>query len=292
MQQMKIRVEQKPGRVLAWRGVIMALTLSALLGACSLAQTAYNRSPTLAAWWVGRYVSLNDTQKQALNDALARLLAWHRQSELPQWETWLRGQAELAPNDADSAKVCQRAEALRPRALAWGEVAATEALPLLRSLSNDQMRELRQQVAKRQAEWEQEQGLSDLERWRKQRVETTTERAEMWYGDLNTAQQDWIAQRTDAQTGEAAEWTAQRRAKQSAFLAVVMTVRDPALPNEQAHNMLRAWWEQAIAWTPRAQQDTCDTWAGLHARADATQRAFFQAKLLSFADDARALQQP
>jgi hypothetical protein len=282
-------VGRRPAR---WRGVIIALTLGALLGACSLAQTAYNQSPTLASWWVGRYVTLSSEQQQALDGALTRLLAWHRQTELPQWEAWLRGQAELATAEADSTKVCQRAEALRPRALAWGQAAAAEALPLLRSLSNEQMRQLRQRVAQRQAEWEDEQGLTNPKLWREQRMQTTTERAELWYGELNEAQQAWIAQQTDAQTGEAAEWAAQRRAKQSAFLAVAMAVRDPAVPAEQAQRTLRAWWEQAIAWTPQAQQSSCNTWAGLHARASAAQREHLKNKLLSFAEDARALHAP
>ena len=50
----------------------------------------YNRLDTLAAWYVGNLVSLDDQQRSNLRAWLAQTLEWHRESELGRYAQFLR----------------------------------------------------------------------------------------------------------------------------------------------------------------------------------------------------------
>lgn len=54
--------------------------------ACSVSRLAYLNAPPLALWYVGGYVDMSDAQKAFFKERLAQAMAWHRQSELPEYQ--------------------------------------------------------------------------------------------------------------------------------------------------------------------------------------------------------------
>src|SRR5512138_3273993 len=66
-------------------------------GAAGCAKFMYNRLDTLAAWYIGDLVSLDDQQRSDLRAWLGQTLQWHRASELGRYATFLREfSAEIA----------------------------------------------------------------------------------------------------------------------------------------------------------------------------------------------------
>jgi hypothetical protein len=60
------------------------------VGATGCAKLVYNRLDSLAAWYVGSLVSLDDQQRSDLRVWLAQTLEWHRESELGRYAAFLR----------------------------------------------------------------------------------------------------------------------------------------------------------------------------------------------------------
>jgi hypothetical protein len=65
-----------------FRFIALIIAASWLAG-CSAIKLAYNQAPTLAYGWLDGYLDFNDQQSPQVRDALNRLFAWHRASELP-----------------------------------------------------------------------------------------------------------------------------------------------------------------------------------------------------------------
>ena len=75
-------------RLHAWRkiaGLVLAVGLVALLGACSSTTFVYNRLDGILPWYLDDYVELDSAQEEQLDNLLADFLAWHRQQELPRY---------------------------------------------------------------------------------------------------------------------------------------------------------------------------------------------------------------
>src|SRR3954464_512636 len=60
------------------------------VGAAGCAKLMYNRLDTLAAWYIGDLVSLDDQQRSDLRTWRGRTLRWHRASELGRYAAFLR----------------------------------------------------------------------------------------------------------------------------------------------------------------------------------------------------------
>src|SRR5262245_44545231 len=86
--------------------VLCVLLLVASATGC--AKLVYNRLDTLAAWYVGNLVSLDDRQSSDLRTWLAQTLQWHRESELGRYATFLRELSTEVAQPSDRAP-CHRA---------------------------------------------------------------------------------------------------------------------------------------------------------------------------------------
>src|SRR5215207_7755294 len=68
--------------------LLCVVLLAASAAGC--AKLVYNRLDTLAAWYVGNLVSLDEQQRSTLRTWLAQTLEWHRESELGRYARFLR----------------------------------------------------------------------------------------------------------------------------------------------------------------------------------------------------------
>ena len=74
--------------------------LALSLGACSAIKLGYNQLPDISYWWLDGYVDVREPQVTRLRDEIARLHAWHRQTELPRYASLLDNLALLATGPA------------------------------------------------------------------------------------------------------------------------------------------------------------------------------------------------
>ena len=86
--------------------IIGALLVATALGACSAIQLAYNNLPTVSYWWLDGYLDFDGAQTPKVRDELARLLAWHRQNELPRIASLLKEAETMAPGEVTPEQVC------------------------------------------------------------------------------------------------------------------------------------------------------------------------------------------
>src|SRR3982751_4186036 len=98
--------------------IIGVLVIGAALAACSAVKLAYNNLPEVSYWWLDGYLDFDGTQTPRVRDELERLLAWHRQNELPKIIALLQRAQTLALNDVTPQQTCEMVNEIRARLLA------------------------------------------------------------------------------------------------------------------------------------------------------------------------------
>lgn len=276
------------------RVATVILATLAVVGCTS--SLVYNRLDTIARWYIGSLVSLDDAQQAGLKDWLARSLAWHRDSELKRYELFLRGlSADVAagPDPGRLPKVMQQAEDF------IGEVAARmapDAAQLLTTLRPAQVDEFLGNLEKRnREELDEERERTAAER-QKRRIRSMTKTLEKWTGS-STAEQKAVIERTVNELGaagllgETEEWfasqTAWRNALRQALAKgaagrqdVETLLREPQKTHTEAH--LAAQAEQRRRFMAFGIE--------LEASLTAKQRATLASKLADVAEDLKSLQ--
>jgi Family of unknown function (DUF6279) len=164
---------------------VLAVVLS--IAACT-SSLIYNRLDTVARWYIGNLVTLDEAQQSALRDWLARTLAWHRDTELKRYEQFLQDLSAKVAAGPD-AKVYPRAAQQAEDAVRelMGRI-APEAAALLTTLQPQQVDELLANLEERDAkELAEESGRDDAER-QKRRVRSLTRSLERWTGSASSEQ--------------------------------------------------------------------------------------------------------
>ncbi|GGC80645.1 DUF6279 family lipoprotein [Marinobacter halophilus] len=208
--------------------VALMLVASLVLAGCSSTRLAYRYADWGVVWWVEDYVSLDRDQKQQLNQDLDALRQWHCAAELPRYSAWLdefEDDVASGPPDIDTLYYHQQ------QLMDFVPGLLTEAVPiavnLLQSLSDEQVAELARNMAKDQAELEQEMLSGNADDMARARAERTSERVERWLGDLNTRQQT-LVQHWSANRGQQTEiWLQGRKKWQQALLEALKNRDQP-----------------------------------------------------------------
>jgi hypothetical protein len=200
----------------------LAITLVLLLSiaGCSSAKLAYRYADWGTVWWVEDYVSLTGPQQQALEKGVRDFRQWHCSRELPRYERWLStviADANVAVL-ADSERMEFHQEQLLALLPALTEKATPVVVAFLKTLSDEQVRELTSNMADRQQELEQDLLKRSPEATASARAERTAERLESWLGNFSDDQYFRIQRWSAAQAGQTDIWLEGRKRWQQAFL--------------------------------------------------------------------------
>ena len=261
--------------------VVVVLLLTA---ACS-SNFVYNRLDTLAGWYLGSLVSLDENQQQQLRQWLAQTLDWHRQSELKRYADFLRDLSQQVmqrgtPTSYDQTQ--QRFEGF------WQEFiakTAPEAASLLQGLSPAQVDELignMEEKARERAEDEE----SDPDEWRRDQVKGLTKFLKRWTGGVTDEQKTLIAtsaaQLEPSQNDWLASQQAWRHALQNALNAPASTERTARLEQllAKANN---EWTQEYVDKSQRNRQRYMDLISSLDATLSSRQREHLRSELLELA---------
>lgn len=204
-------------RIGGWR-VLLTTLLVLILAGCSSRSFFYNRLPTLAPWYLQRYVNLDRQQEDWLDERVGLLHDWHRREELPQyvsllahWEGRLDEPLDAAAIDAFSADIETAWYRLRDRAL-------DELLTLAGTLSEQQIDEFIGELEKRQRKYERKYLKRSEDEYREDAADNLQELLEDYLGRLEAPQREQLAsaaaalQRSDrAWLEERARWIASLR---------------------------------------------------------------------------------
>ena len=209
------------------------LVLAFTLAGCSSTKLAYRYADWGIVWWVEDYVTLTADQKQQLNQDIEQLRQWHCSAELPRYQVWLDElESDVSNNPPDQATVEYHQQQLFSFFPSLLERATPVATNLLSSLSDEQVRELADNMAQSQREMEEEFSADSPEATAEARAERTAERVERWLGELNSKQRD-IVQQWSANRGAQTEiWLQGRRNWQLALLEVLERRNEPTFESE------------------------------------------------------------
>lgn len=205
------------------RGSARFLLLAGLalaLAACSVARVAYNNAPPAIAWVVDDWFDLQEGQKDWVKDRAAKLVAWHRERELPDYERFLqalavRASCGIAAEDARWAY--ERGRALYRRTI---ERMIPDMADFLAQVSPAQVAYLERQFDKDNEKAFAESGASGPERIAK-RTKRFVDRLEDWTGSLDKAQRAKVAARVAAMPDVTEEWLADRQKRQNELLRLL-----------------------------------------------------------------------
>ena len=199
-----------------WKVPALALFASLLLAGC-VTQTAYGQLDWLTRWYVNSYLDLDDSQERLVRDIVARNLAWHRATELPQYADYIRElRAGLSgPVNAEFiARQYATTLVLSDRTL---QKLSPDIARLLLTLNDGQVREFFAEVEERNAELAEEYAEHPPE-VRRKKQDRSIVRAFRWFtGPLNPDQEALVRSYTSGMHDVAGQWLQRRKTWQSAF---------------------------------------------------------------------------
>jgi len=208
---------------------LLMLPLLCLLASCNAIKIGYDHGGTIAYWWLDSYIDIGREQKPWLRDDIDALLAWHRQSQLPDYARLLRlAQQQLgsqASSPIDAAVVLADLELIRRSADPLLERALPMLADLALSLQERQLQHLAHKFDDKNADYRKKYLRGEARQRQQAAYEHVLEQAEFWFGSFSREQQKQIRAASDARPPTQQWWLEQRIAHQQAMLAMLETIR-------------------------------------------------------------------
>lgn len=273
------------------------LALAGLLQGCSLMKIAYNQAPELAYWHLDGHFDFTDAQTLQVKADLAKLQAWHRQTQLPAYIETLQKLRQQIPSDMDAASACALYADARGKLVAVTTQAEPAAVALVRTLSADQLVKLERRFAKGNAEYREDFLDGSPKARRDKRYKQAVSRAEMLYGGLDDKQLAVIAHRIDNSHFSApVSYGEKLRRQQDALHTLRPLVAGQATP-EKTQTAIKGLFERTLNspdpayrdYMNKLTQDACASFAELHNSTTPAQRSKAVETLLRYEQDFRAL---
>ena len=249
---------------------LAALVLACAIAGCSSLQVAYNYAPNYLSYRLNGYLSLDDTQKLALDQEFMQFMQWHSEMALPSYSQALEAWRARVDNPAPftTREVFAIQDQVEQALEVLGQRAAKQLAGLLVTLTQKQQKRLRAQFDSENKEYFDEYLKNpSSEATRKNHHKRALKRYEDWLGTLTIAQQTLITQLSDERSKVFMAWGDERALRQkalltvleqqqggepaqaesalSAYLSSLKLYREPSLASQQAN--LRQQWAEVTA---------------------------------------------
>lgn len=278
---------------------IVVLLLVLMLGACST-KFAYKNLDWLVYWYIDDYVELNPQQEAQFDEALARWLAWHKEEELPRYQSQLQEiTQQIKDKSLDYDKIAQHKERARQHWVRARIYVANDLVDLAITLDSEQISSLFEQLEKDNAEEEEEIEESfDLKE--KDRVKKWNKRnqknVKRWFGRLSDEQKTYISAYYERFKATRVKWLAYKREYQSqAKTLMLQELRDEEFKTElydlivNPEQFRTAQFQQAIEENSKAGDEFL---IGLLKLANDKQLSKVIKEINEYRDDIESLQKP
>jgi hypothetical protein len=283
--------------------LIVMACIFCLLASCSALKLTYNNAPDLLYWWLDGYVDFSAKQKPLIKQQLNQLQQWHRQNELPKYADLMQNTASLMQRDVTPQQVCSVFDAAKTRI----EQLNLEIAPIIESIAPDlsakQITHIENKFGVDNEKWRDKWMDENLDKRQKKRLKDAVDRAESFYGNLNSDQEELLL--ISIQTSSfKPEISYQRRLeKQQAILSILRAIEQGKLAGTQANTKIQAFMREMTdpedaeysAYINQLTTESCQTIARLHHTATPKQRKNLQENLKGYLNDLNvlmSLQQP
>ncbi len=179
--------------------VAIVLLAAALTGCMSMVGLGYGHAESVAAWKADQYFDLDGLQKDAFRTGFARVYAWHRYEQLPEYVHFLTAARERARKGVTPDDLAWFVEGLRARYRTVVQRAAPEAATLLATVRAEQIENLQRRWAHDNDKFADEHRLRDsAESRRRARAKRIISQIKEWTGSLTGEQEARIRALVDA----------------------------------------------------------------------------------------------
>ena len=201
-----MRVEtRRPSITGRWLRLLCVLLLAA--GATGCAKLVYNRLDSLAAWYVGSLVSLDDQQSSNLRAWLAQTLEWHRESELGRYAAFLRELSSEVAQPASRADYQRALDRVEGFATDFSAQTAPQAAHLLLELSPAQVEEFLANLEEKSNERsaDSREAIRDGT-WQTRQIKNTQRQVKRWTGTVTEEQKVLVREMAQHIQPTTTEW--------------------------------------------------------------------------------------
>ncbi len=272
---------------------ILLAAAAILLAACSLTRVAYNNAGFVLTHMVDDYFDLTGGQEDWVRERLGRVLAWHRASELPEYdrflrETLARTERTFTEDDARWAYTSLRAYYLR-----MVEQLIPDAADFLLQLDGEQARHFERRFHEESEKIAREQAKPDRGEREARRAKRLVETFESYTGKLSPGQRQLVITRANA-TPDTTLFRLEDRRERQRQLAELVRAK---LPKPQMEAGLRrilvdtgSWRDPAyVAAMKQREERFFEMVAAVAATLTPEQRGNVQAKLRSYQREVSSL---
>jgi hypothetical protein len=203
----RLSIMSRPRR---WSRPLCVLLLA--LAAAGCAKVVYNRLDTLAAWYFGNLVSLDDRQSSDLRAWLAQTLEWHRESELGRYAGFLRELSSRAAQPADRATYQRTFDRVEGFVADFAAQTAPQATRLLLELTPAQVDEFLANLEKKSRERSAD-SMKEIRNgtWQTNRVKETQRQVKRWTGTITPEQKQLVREMSQQLHPTTNDWLESQR---------------------------------------------------------------------------------
>jgi hypothetical protein len=245
---------------------VRVLLVCVLLGfsGCSTVRFAYNNADIYLRWQLGKYLDVQDTQLEEVEQHIAAFLAWHRANALPQYIRLVNEANTRFARGLSQEDLVWGYDSLQAQVLQAVRAAAGEIADLLDRLTPEQIAYMERRFAEDNRKYVRENVAGSSEERRRRRVKRNVERLEEWCGTLSEGQVERIRLYAERAPFAEAMRDKERKRLQSEFIAMVRA--------KQAKARFAQW---AVDWERRREPE--------HAAVVRAQRTEYFAMLVDLA---------
>lgn len=273
------------------------LVASLALGGCSAVRLGYNSGPTIAYWWLDSYLDFDDAQSLRLRDDLQAIQDWHRKHELPLLTQILRDLQTMAPKAVTTEQVCGVVTDLQTRLQVTLERVTPTIAAIAPSLKDAQLEHMTQEFVRRDRAWREQWLDGTLTERRQRRIKQIVERAESFYGTLESAQLAIVRDHIVKSSFDGPRQMREMQRRHEDALQVLRELRAPPTKTTQAKAEIRALLERTLRapdpvyrrYMDNLTTESCAAMAALHNSSSTEQRKRLVLMLQSYEEDARVL---
>jgi len=222
------------------RHLLLLLIAGPLLQGCSAVRLGYGNADSLARWWLDQYLDMSPEQDALARERLARLLAWHRKTQLPDYLAVLRQGEKFVTGQPTVADALALGDGIIRRIRTLADQATPDVADLLATVTPAQTEHMAGRMAEKNADYAKEAQLAEGETGQRQaRYKRLLEQAEYWFDDFSGEQQTALRRLIDGQATGSQFWYEERLRRQRQWLDLVRLVQRDRPPRERTIQLLR-----------------------------------------------------
>ncbi len=279
----------------ARRVVITSVAL--LLTACSSLRLGYNNADTLLVYGLDSYLELNDKQIRLAQERVMALLAWHRQTQLPQYSQVLQRAQGTFSGEVRAGDLLALRTEIDQHLLVLAERAAPDLAALALTLTPEQIDHCERHLTEQAAKAQREVAQLNAAQWQEKHEERQIQRAQWWLGALTKPQLATVRAAVADGTLAHDRWREEHEQRQQEFVVLLRQIQREQPPPEAATSQLRDYLARLIAPVDDARAHRARAYragetslqTSLIAGASIKQRAMLLRRLRDYAEDIAAL---